>query len=306
MLWHALCAALWYPLCKHTGHALWHSLLRSTSHNGHTGGVGFPMPLEQVEALTSPGTMPWAPTRPSRAYYRQWWYDFYWHRHGFGQSYNKWGPEEVTATLLGFTRGRLDFTTVHHLEQLEAIHMHATGYERLVRRCMVDDLRMLEQYFFYVDSIDEAYNALGIDKIERQYLLSPFTGPAIKPRSFVDAANALKHFPSQNPLSRVWELRQIQALMIEVLEQILDLRADLTRELDERLGEHVVALLPGALSKFDKNAQLDERGHPGDPRRIPEQTYPPMFKEPPDGGGPRMLPHEMLGNLDFWGTERPI
>ena len=281
-------------------HDLWGPLLRDRVMR-HTGGVGFPLRVEDVEAHTTPGHSLWSPVRPSLALPTSWWWDFFWHRAGFRQSYNKWGPAQVTTTLLGFTHGRLEFTTVRHLRLLDDIHTQATGYERLVRRSMVYDLKMIQTYYLYKDSVAEVFDELAIPPMEVEYLLSPMTGTSIDPRSFPDAAIALSDFPSQNPLSRVWELRQIQSLMMAVLDQIYDLRVDLTRELGERIGDHTVSLLPGAIRRSALDAHHEDRGDPGDPRRrIPTQTYPPLPKQPKEDGGPRMMPREAWGTIDFW------
>lgn len=267
----------------------------------HTGLVRFALSAAAAAVGTRPPDLRVRP-RPAQAPYTEWWTDFYWHKVMFRQSYNQWGLEHVYNVLMRFTNGQLEFTTFKDLRHLAEIHWNATDYEELFRRTMLVEMQTIKDYFPYDDARQQIWDAIGFKRGEVSYLLSLATGVAIEPRSFLDTKRALAHWPSQNPFSRLWELRQMQLLLLAVLGLIRDLRADLTLELAPRIGWDTLRSFAPDYTPQALADHREEYGEPGDLRREPRQIYPPMPREPKPGDGPRPYPHDLIVkfNLDFW------
>lgn len=261
------------------------------------------MGLAICAAAAETGVRPFDPTAsPSRAHPNAWWTDFYWHRMMFKQSYNQWEIEDVWRLLLRFTRGRSEFTTPKHLIELRQIHRNATAYEALIRRAMVGDMRAVTLYYPSQQAQDQIYGELGLEFWEPRHILV-CSGTPIDPRSFVETRAVLVEWPAQNPISRLWEMRQLQRLLVEVLYQISDVRHDLTAELTSRLGLEAVQALDPLIFKTTVADHRRDRGEPGDPRRAPKRhTFPKLHPEPGPADSPRTLPHEIIvkARLNHW------
>ena len=240
--------------------------------------------------------------RPAAAPPEEWWTDFFWHRAMFRQSYNRWSPEDVYNLLLQSTRGQLEFATVKDMQLLLQIQWDAARYEELYRRVMVGELYTIHRYFLKDPDRAMIYSAMGFERWEPSFLLRPTTGTPLDPRSLPDTRAALREWPSQNPISRLWEFRQVQLMVVAVLDQLMDVQMDLAQELAPRIGWDIIRSITKTVCPATLASHREERGEPGDPRRHPKQTFAPLPREPRPGEGPQPLTPAMRTRLrnNFW------
>jgi len=203
----------------------------------------------------------------------QWLEDVRWHRRMFTQSHFRWAPEDATHIALHYTRGRVVFETPAHLRRLDAQLMELREWKGQITDAMAAPLS--EARSRYAGSRwEQALDLIGLTDYDVRVLI----GTAHRQvRLNPDAKRALRGFPLPNPLTNVWELRQM-ASMYEGAENILeDTLCDLVLELEPRHGlANLAALTVSGTAQqlqFRLDRQLQERGELGDPRRAPSQRY---------------------------------
>lgn len=263
---------------------------------GRTGSQQETPPVAGVDGTLEAGARPFdRKAVPARAPYTEWWIDFFWHRVMFKQSANQWLPEDVLGMVLRLTRSRTEFTTTQHLRVLIEAQRQASEYERLVRRAMAGELHTIKLYFPHPDSLNRIYHEFAFHKYEGAALLHPHNGRPIDPRSVPWIAKTLRGWPCQNPITRLWEMRQLQNLCNAVLWQISDARHDLVVELTGRVDPSVIEAIDWMSRGSGLKTYREERGDPGDPRRaIPVQTYTPLPREPTPETQLQPMPHHIV------------
>ena len=228
-----------------------------TVHDGRMTAVGFPAPL-----------------RPRAV--DDWVEDLYWHRHGFRQSQRKWDAEMVMRLACHRTRGRLSFTTVAHLRTLAGQLDQLRGYTGQIELAMGDPLRELRDVC--PDTWQSMLRVVDLPVIDARVILWSLTGTTLRDRTNPTVARALAQIPLPNPLSEIWELRQIYDLYSAAVELLEDTLLDLVEELSQTrpIAALQALLRPSLVGDLTSRLQLHHqtRGHPGDPRRaIPTQAY---------------------------------
>jgi hypothetical protein len=207
--------------------------------------------------------------------------DVYWHRRMYSQSRFRWVTENATSIALRYTRGRLEFSAPGHLPALDHYRMDLETYVWAVRMVMAPPLR--ESRAVYAGSWSQALETIDMTEPEARAITWAAVGVTTSDAVTRDVARVLRGFPLPNPLTEVWELKQLLGMYEAALGLLEDAVCDLVVELQPTHPlahlAHLAHLAPLTLSRTAEQLQLRvddqrrERGAPGDPRRIPVQRY---------------------------------
>lgn len=203
--------------------------------------------------------------------------DMYWHRRMFNQSNFKWVPEQARHIALTWARGRCSFETPGHLRRLDAQLLQLREYTGQIQDAMGPELRHARTTL-HRTQWREACGLLDLTEADANFII--VTAHRIDPDQprHPQVRRALRGFPLPNPLSRVWELRQVHALHRAAVDLLEDEVCDLATTLAPRHGwDNLAALTTDRLGwqlELRVGDQRDARGLPEDPRRHPEQRYP--------------------------------
>lgn len=204
----------------------------------------------------------------------EWVEDMGWHRRMFDQSFFRWVPEDPVSLALTWTNGRLLYETPGHLRlldgQLVALRSFAAGIDHAMVPLLDEARERLSKPAWRA-----GLELVGLTPDEVQVLR--FYAPA-EQAPHREVRRALRGWPLQNPFSRVWELRQMRGMYSAAENLLEDVFCDLAVELAPTHGWQNLS----QITLFNNSAaglrqrvdwQREERGEPGDPRRVPAQTY---------------------------------
>lgn len=205
---------------------------------------------------------------------QEWLEDMQWHRRMFAQSRFRWVPEDATHIFLAYTRGRCLFETPAHLRSLDAQQMQLREWAGQIQDAMAQPLRQARGRCPSTQW-GQALDLIGLSSYEVRVIV----GSAITPDPGLnrDVKRALRGIPLPNPLSQVWELRQMHSMYRAADNMMEDTLTDLVLELVPRHGWDNLAALTvnryGNQLRQRVEHQREERGKVGDPRRAPAQRY---------------------------------
>lgn len=204
-----------------------------------------------------------------------WREDVLWHRQMYRQSRFRWAPENATNIAMRTTRGRLEFSTPGQLATLERQRMELLGYTDQVRLAMAVPLR--EARKAYGPRWGSALALIGMPTIDARIITWSAVGARPDQATNADVRRVLHGIPLPNPLTEVWELRQLHSMFEAAGDLLEDAVCDLVMELRDHHG--LTALAPLTVSGIADQLwmrverQRDKRGEPGDRRRVPQQQY---------------------------------
>lgn len=204
-----------------------------------------------------------------------WREDVLWHRRMYRQSRFRWAAENATNIAMRSTRGRLEFSTPGHLAALESHRMELLGYTDQVRLAMASPLR--EARSAYGARWGTALALVGMPTMDARIIIWSAVGTTPEQVTNTDVRRVLRGIPLPNPLTEVWELKQLHSMFQAAGDLLEDAVCDLVHELRDHHG--LGSLAPLTVSgnadqlRMRIEAQREQRGEPGDRRRIPQQQY---------------------------------
>lgn len=193
----------------------------------------------------------------------------------YGQSRFRWVTEDALSIATRYTRGRLEFSTPAHLANLDVQLLSVLGHADQIRLAMAAPLREIRDT--HRRRWGSALEHINMTDLEARVITWSAIGTTPDQITNHDARRALRGIPLPNPLTEVWELRQMLAMYQAAANVLEDASCDLVLELAETRG--LAALAPLTLSRTPAqlsmrvSEQRELRGEPGDPRRIPVQAY---------------------------------
>ncbi len=224
-----------------------------------------------------------------------WLEDLYWHRISCGGSEFRWTRSDSLRILLRYARGRCEFETFTHLRAL------CDQQQQLTEHCSPIALAAGEMILQGREGLtpeewwDHGRHMLSLDGLEMVKLTQPaeydrWLGmPATLEHP--EVRSATRGFAWPNPLSKAFELIQVNAMYTAALDMFEDLICDLTLELQPDHGWITVAERIADCNHWGphpddlrKRVEIHrrERGEPGDPRRQAHQDYGPPVMVPPE------------------------
>lgn len=202
--------------------------------------------------------------------------DVRWHRQMYGQSRFRWAPEDPLTIASRLTAGRLTFSTPRHLHQLEQALAVLSSHQARIAAALAPPLREVRHEFGA--SWTEVLKEVALSPLEARIILWSCPGSgASQDVPDADAQRAIRGLPLPNPLTEIWELRQV-ALMYEAAWDLLeDALCDLVHELAPtrdlaQIARHTTSGDRLQL-EFRLARQRERRGEPGDVRRLTVQHY---------------------------------
>lgn len=200
--------------------------------------------------------------------------DVAWHRQMLRQSRLRWTHENAMAIALHFTRGQLEYRSEHDLERLGAQQLRLLDEASAVRRAIARPLRAVYQEIRVTWA--DALNVVGLTDDEAHLIL--WQGAVQGSEGTRETRRVTSGLPWSNPLTEVWELRQLASLYAAAAAILEDVVCDLA---DELVGEWrdlaKVAPLTSSRSPGQLLMRLEDnrsaRGSVGDPRRQRGQHY---------------------------------
>jgi hypothetical protein len=213
------------------------------------------------------------PPRPRAA--ADWAADARWHRRMYAQSRFRWVTEDAIGIATRFVRGRLEFTTTRHLTVLEESLGRLMTHADQIRLAMAGPLR--EVRTTYGPGWGEALEVVDVSELDARIIIWSAVGARPHALTNADVQRAVRGLPLPNPLTEVWELRQVHGMYLAAQAVLEDTFCDLVGELTARSSLEVLAPLTTSGSARQLQLRITEqreaRGGPDDPRRRPEQRY---------------------------------
>ena len=207
-----------------------------------------------------------------------WREDTRWHRRMFSQARFRWTAEDVLQIASTATRGRLDFTTMTHLLELDQAAASVFDYADLVRLSMAGQIRDVRAAFgpAWLDVLADVH--LSEEEVRLILAAAPRGEPSESSIVAGDVRRVLHGLPLPNPLTQIWELRQLQGMYVAAHGVLEDTFADLVHEVADRVPMSAVAVMTSCQTALRLEARLEQqradRGGPGDPRRSTTQHFP--------------------------------
>ncbi len=210
-----------------------------------------------------------------------WREDTRWHRRMFAQSRFRWTPQDALRVASRFSGGRLEFTTVKHLVLLDQAATDLFDYTDTVRLSLAGPVRAARDAFG--PSWLTVLPDVGLTEIEARLILAAGSVHLDEPVSG-DVSRVLRDLPLPNPLTQIWEIRQLQGMYLAAHGVLEDTFADLITELSERVPLSLLAARTSSLTARRLEQRLETqaaaRGGPLDPRRRTEQRFPALVMSP--------------------------
>lgn len=211
--------------------------------------------------------------------------DVAWHRQMLRQSRLRWTHEHAMAIALHFTRGQLEYRSHRDLERLNGQHLDLLGEASAVRRAIAGPLKTVEgqDRVSWVAALD----VTGMSDDEADLIL--WQGTVQGSDGTRETRRVASGLPWSNPLTQVWELRQLESLYDAAVAILEDAVCDLANELVTEWRDLAeVAPLTTSRSPGQLLLRIEEnrtaRGAVGDPRRQRSQRYEPTSVRPSPTG----------------------
>jgi|SRR5664279_1224874 len=209
----------------------------------------------------------------------EWLEDAAWHRRMYNQSHFRWLPEDAMKVATQYTRGRVLFETPEQLNTLQVQLKRLRDWNSQIRDATAQRL-MIVQNAMTKEEWGSALTIMGLSEREVRAIESGVLDELVDSEyANTDVKRALRGFPYTNPLTQVWELRQMEGMHQAADDLLEDTLCDLVGELQPQHGWSYLATLtmdggPRQL-KERVRCQRVKRGELGDDRRLPRQTYTP-------------------------------
>lgn len=205
-----------------------------------------------------------------------WLDDLVWHRKSWRESIFRWYTEDALKLVTWATGGRMEFTRVDDLVELRHAQERLIDDAARARHAMADRLTVVKAETGLQWS--RARELMGLTRVEAESAIwFAEHAPAEDRVETADVRRVLGYIPFRNPLSEAWELKQLVGLLEAAGDMLEDTICDLVEEL---LPTRPAAVLGEAAGTPNERGLLrrvevarEERGHEGDPRRLPEQIF---------------------------------
>jgi len=231
--------------------------------------------LQPNSPQPAPAGTPGGDERLERA--ARWLDDLMWHKRMYRPARFRWWPEHLVDICTKTTGGRLDFTTLAHLQLLP-------GHRNSVRD--VVDLfsgaigQRLADAYLTIGSYDTIGQELGLTMTDIRVMVIWSAPENAGPDgwSHPQISRVLRvvgRQPFRSPLIEAWELLQLSRMYQAAADVFEDLTVDLIGELRGQRPDEVLATASGSgtVARMDQRIEraYAARGGPGDPRRYPSQ-----------------------------------
>jgi hypothetical protein len=201
--------------------------------------------------------------------------DARWHRRMYGQSRFRWVAEDAIGIAMRSSRGRLEFTTTRHLTVLDDCLGALQTHTDQIRLAMARPLR--EVRTTYGPRWEQALEVVDMAELDARIIIWSAVGVRPEQMTHADVRRALRGLPLPNPLTEVWELRQVHGMYLAAQAILEDTFCDLVLELEQRTPLHLLAPMTSSRTagqlRFRVGEQREARGGPDDDRRRPAQRY---------------------------------
>lgn len=221
------------------------------------------------------GPMSVIPTAALRRGPEDWLEDLGWHKRMYAQSHFRWVPEDAMTLALSYTRGRILFETTAHLRALDEQIMRLRQYTKQIEDAMAAPLRQARGCCTAQDW-GEGLELLRLTELDVRIIQG--TASTGDPSRNPEVRRALRGWPLPNPLTQVWELRQMVGMYRAADDILEDTLCDFATELAPTRGWEVLAAL--TTSRYGQlliRRVQDQHGRRGseatDPRRAALQRY---------------------------------
>ena len=203
-----------------------------------------------------------------------WLEDLQWHRKTFADSRFRWSARDVIGVVTGHSGGQTEFTTVEDLRALQRYRYAVLDQAAWTRNAMADRLELARESLGE-ERWGSVTDGLGLTELECAHAM--WFAAHEEERDSANIRRVLKFVPFRNPLIEAFELKQLMRLWEAAAGMLEDTVCDVVEEL---LPTRPVAVLSEAIGTTSENSLMqrvalarEERGHPGDPRRTPTQTF---------------------------------
>lgn len=231
--------------------------------------------LQPNSPQPAPAGTPSGDERLERA--ARWLDDLMWHKRMYRPARFRWWPEHLVDICTKTTGGRLDFTTLAHLQLLP-------GHRNSVRD--VVDLfsgaigQRLADAYLTIGSYDTIGQELGLTMTDIRVMVIWSAPENAGPDGWFHpqisrVLRVVGRQPFRSPLIEAWELLQLSRMYQAAADVFEDLTVDLIGELRGQRPDEVLATASGSgtVARMDQRIEraYAARGGPGDPRRYPSQ-----------------------------------
>jgi hypothetical protein len=203
-----------------------------------------------------------------------WLDDLAWHKQMFRQSRFQWTGEHAVDIITWHTGGRVDYTTLAHLQMISRDQTEIRAYGTQCQLGMAEPLKQARPVV--PGGWKGVADAVGLTVADCTMTLSLASRTPPDECTNADVRRVLRGLPFTNPLIQIWELKQLWRLYEAADDLLEDTLCDLLLELlpthpaDElRLATGPYAPPPATRVGWNRA----ERGGPGDDRRIPSQRF---------------------------------
>jgi len=207
----------------------------------------------------------------------RWLEDLMWHKRMYRPARFRWWPEHLVDICTKTTGGRLDFSTLAHLQLLPR---HQDVVRGVVEQFSGAIGQRLADACLTVGSYETIGEQLGLTMAQMRSMViwSDVDNAGPDGWSHPQISRVLRvvgRQPFRNPLIEAWELLQLSRMYQAVVDIFEDLTVDLIGELRGQRPDEVLAAASGSgpVARMELRIQRAHaaRGGPGDPRRYPNQ-----------------------------------
>lgn len=220
--------------------------------------------------MTAEAYYPAGPRTPEH-----WLEDMAWHRLMFEQSVFQWEHADAVRSAVQATKGRTEFTQPKHITLLEEALNRRLWLEG---QCAGVRANLMRSAWRELpgDMHRAALEVLDMTPDDEKILF--FHRPSSNSYELMPSmARVLRGFPCPSPLTKAWELYQLECVHRAACKILEDTLCDLVDELVPTHGWANLALMTKYRStrglQVRVEYQRELRGLPGDERRIHHQTY---------------------------------
>ena len=207
----------------------------------------------------------------------RWLEDLMWHKRMYRPARFRWWPEHLVDICTKTTGGRLDFSTLAHLQLLPQ-HRHAV--RDVVEQFSGAIGQRLADAYLTIGSYETIGEQLGLTMAEMRSMViwSDVDNAGPYGWSHPQITRVLRvvgRQPFRSPLIEAWELLQLSRMYQAAADVFEDLTVDLIGELRGQRPDEVLAAASGSgtIARMEQRIRRahSARGGPGDPRRYPTQ-----------------------------------
>jgi len=233
--------------------------------------------LQPDSPQPAPAGTPAGDERLERA--ARWLDDLMWHKRMYRPARFRWWPEHLVDICTKTTGGRLDFSTVAHLQLLP---QHRNSVRDVVDLFSGAIGQRLADAYLTIGSYDTIGHELGLSMTDIRVMVIWSAPENAGPDGWAHpqisrVLRVVGRQPFRNPLIEAWELLQLCRMYEAAADVFEDLTVDLIGELRAQRPDEVLAAASGSgtVARMEQRIQRAHgaRGGPGDPRRYPAQFF---------------------------------